>query len=549
MASIPLPALHIQPPENPLDQAGKVLQLKSLMQGQALQQQQLQGATLQNQIAQQQVQDMKNIRAAYTDPSVDWSKPDAWDKFTSAIQKNGGASPQTLFQLNATRLDQKAKLAQIDKDTLAADKERSNQLLGRLDGYNNLPDEQKATAWPGVIKQAVNDGLIKDPNVAQKLLSTPAPDNDTLKAFENGLLDHTTQVDLAIKKQEADAKDWKEMPGTGTLMNVRTGETKSGGVMMPLPQKTATDAGIPDMAGKPFSPQMIKAITDATGEGKTFQNAGGHLWLVDKEGNKLKDMGVSTPVVTANINAGVVAPGAPAPGTGGGGAAPQTTVGDTGLTQEALDQSAEKYFQTGQLPPAIRGVAGLRQNRAIMNRAAELHPGGSLAANSAEFKANQSSLVQLQKNLDAVSAFENTAKKNLDILLTQGKKVADSGSPFLNTPIRLVSDKMLGNTDVPAWNAARQVAVNEIAKVTSNPTLVGQLSDTARKEVESFIPANATFNQIFRVADILRQDMKNRHQGLQDQVNDIKSRMKSSSTTTPANQNQHSDIGFVPSSK
>ena len=148
-----------------------------------------------------------------------------------------------------------------------------------------------------------------------------------------------------------------------------------------------------------------------------------------------------------------------------------------------------------------------------------------IGSEQAAYNANKASLTGLVKNRDAVSAFENTANKNLDLLIQQGQKVVDSGSPWINSPLRNVDAKLLGGTEVPAYNAARQVAINEIAKVTSNPGLTGQLSDSARHEVEGFNPANATFAQTLKVAKVLRQDMANRHQAYNEQIDDISKRI------------------------
>jgi hypothetical protein len=148
-----------------------------------------------------------------------------------------------------------------------------------------------------------------------------------------------------------------------------------------------------------------------------------------------------------------------------------------------------------------------------------------LASEASAYKANQSSLTGLVKNRDAVTAFESTAGKNLDLLLGQAGKIVDSGSPWINQPLRSVDQKGLGSEDLAAYNAARQVAINEVAKVTSNPALSGNLTDSARHEVEAFIPADATLAQTYRVAKILKQDMANRHQSYNDQIADISSRI------------------------
>ena len=95
-----------------------------------------------------------------------------------------------------------------------------------------------------------------------------------------------------------------------------------------------------------------------------------------------------------------------------------------------------------------------------------------------------------------------------------------------------------GSADLAAFNTARQVAINEIAKVTSSPGLSGTLSDSARHEVEAFIPENATLAQVLAVAKTLRADMKNRHESLDEQIRAIQKRIggggKQAQETPPA---------------
>ena len=196
-----------------------------------------------------------------------------------------------------------------------------------------------------------------------------------------------------------------------------------------------------------------------------------------------------------------------------------------GMSPEAFDQAAEKYYQTGAMPQMGRGPAGMALQRAVMNRTAELHTGASLAEGSAEYAANKASLVKLQSNLDAVSAFEKTANKNLDLFTSLAQKAVNTGIPLLNAPLRTGAKLLAGSEDQLALDAARQVAVNEIAKVTSSPGLTGQLSDTARKEIAEFIPESATYGQALRVAQVLKQDMANRHQSYQEQIGDIQKRI------------------------
>lgn len=203
------------------------------------------------------------------------------------------------------------------------------------------------------------------------------------------------------------------------------------------------------------------------------------------------------------------------------------------LTPDALDAEARYFRKTHQFSPfGMSAQGGVRQR--IMNRAAEMEKleggAGDYAANQASYKADAASLSKLQSNRDAVVAFEGTALKNLDQFLGTARRVVDSGSPWINTPLRAVSQRGLGSADVAAFEAARRVAVNEIAKVISNPNLTGQLSDAGRREVENFIPENATLAQIYSVAQILKQDMRNRHGELDRQIGEIKGRISGGGT-------------------
>lgn len=195
------------------------------------------------------------------------------------------------------------------------------------------------------------------------------------------------------------------------------------------------------------------------------------------------------------------------------------------LNPAGMDAAAKMYAQTGQLPAMGMGGKAANVRAAIINRAAELYPDLNIAANKADFSANSGALTQIQKQRDAIGAFEQTAQKNIDIFLKSAEKVVDTGSPIANIVARKVTGTMLGSPDQAAYNAARQVAINEIAKITSNPTLAGTLSDSARHEVEAFNPESATLKQTVAVMRLLKQDMTNRTTSLDEQLATIRGRM------------------------
>jgi len=180
---------------------------------------------------------------------------------------------------------------------------------------------------------------------------------------------------------------------------------------------------------------------------------------------------------------------------------------------------------TGQLPPGNRGTAGLLQNRSIMNRAAQLHPEGNLAANSAEFAANAASLKNLQKNFDQVSAFEATARKNIDLAQQLAKNIPDLGVRFANVPVRQVTASLIGSENMARFRTALNTAQTEAAKVLNNSQGTGILSDSSRHELQEIVDGNLPLPAMIGVFDTLRQDMTNRHAAYSEQIADIRQRM------------------------
>jgi|GEM_PF-4364857 len=196
-----------------------------------------------------------------------------------------------------------------------------------------------------------------------------------------------------------------------------------------------------------------------------------------------------------------------------------------GLDDAAVDQGANLYIKTGTLPAVGNGAAGGALRRRILNRAAELSQGADIAGNKAGYHADTDSLASLQKSTDAVNSFERTAGKNLDNFLAYAKEPIDTGSPLLNKPLRAVDEKVFGSPKMAGFNVARQVAVNEIAKVLGGGSGGGALSDSARHEVEGLIGPDATFSQIIEASTILKRDMASRKQSMADEIAAIRGRI------------------------
>lgn len=470
MGSIPLVALSVKPID-PLQQAGSAMQLRAL--GQQTQQQlQLgQQAIQQGQFA---VQD----REAGMKAMQQWDGKDP-SQIPDLIQKNGG-SMQAVLGAKKAAIESQQALMNLNTAQLNQNKTKNDYLLGKLQAASrtDVPDDQLAQSVLNATNESIKDGYL-DPQHAQEMQQfiQQHPDPKDLRTqlgiYEKGLQSQSEQFSQEQKSRETTAQE------QAAVARVATATTSAERLKAEMP------------GGSLESPDKAEM----------------HDWLAKNLGKGPADFLAykATIAPRAQINA-----------QGGE---------NGGLTPQALDQNATRYAQTGVMPSLGMGAAGAVTRRAIMNRAAELFPSGSIAQNSAEYKANQGSLTGLQKNFDQVTAFENTAGKNLDQFLSVANKVVDSGSPWINKPLRSVAAGALGSDDQVAFNAARQTALTEIAKVLNSSNASGVLSDSARGEVSQLVGPDATLKQIVSAANILKKDMANRHDAYQQQISDIKGRL------------------------
>jgi hypothetical protein len=162
MSSIPLPALAIQPQQqqNPLGDASKLLALRSMMNQQTLQQ--------------QQIQDQQ----ATTQAMKDWDpKTQTYDDLAKMVLKNNGSAnaamgvtqhglqvQQAVQSLNKDKLDNFIKAHQTVGDT--------------LNGVLNLPDDQLHDGATKAVKSLADAGIM-DPQTAatsaQQIQATTDP--------------------------------------------------------------------------------------------------------------------------------------------------------------------------------------------------------------------------------------------------------------------------------------------------------------------------------------------------------------------------------------
>ena len=202
---------------------------------------------------------------------------------------------------------------------------------------------------------------------------------------------------------------------------------------------------------------------------------------------------------------------------------PLTNGNDATLTDDAVTMAARNYLITGQMPTL--GSRSPQMRAGILNRAAELTSDPNVAANAAQYRSDAKSLSSMQVQADALTAAEQTARQNAERAAGLMRKLAQTGSPMLNGPIRSFDRKVLGDADTQAALAALQVARNEYAKIVSSPNLYGAMTDNARQEGAELMRDDITLPQLVKALSVLRLDAATRSGSLRTGINAINARM------------------------
>lgn len=432
-------------------------------------------------------------------------KGQAWAQAGQAIG-NIPTQIQQVRDANVERQARQAQLADADAQRQQAIEKRTKQLLGNAFRTSKTPDEAKDS-----IKYLVHNGLPAEAGAtAMALVDAAGPDG--YSRVQQHFLD-LMNAELPIEKYSEGQIGVQGFNADGTPNIVAQGPQK------PVePPKAPAIGSFEDYVVRRFGQQpTAEQITQARKDYETADDkppAGPAVgsfedFVVKKFGaNPTADQLAKARREWADLGREIKPEAETVP-----------------LTPAGLDAAAMMFAKTGQLPPMGMGASAAAQRAKIINRAAELDPSIDLAAAKADYDANRASLSKLQQQRDAIGAFEETALKNLDIFIEQAKKISDTGSPMLNRPLRAIQEAGLGSAELTAFNTARRTVIPEFAKILANPGLSGQLSDSARHEIEEVISGNATLKQTLAAADILKRDARNRRESYDDQIAAIRARL------------------------
>ena len=478
LGSIPLVALQVKQPEQPdfLSQYGKLMQLKQQQQMAPLQQQEAQQQVQQGQIATQQAQqgqqDQMAFRQAMQDPSMQGK---TIGQISDALAQKGAISQASWVAAKKADLEHQESLTKLTGEQLDNLNKGHAQTQTLYNNIQQMPDDQLSQNWP---------------QIAQQFNSIPGNEKSPLNPQQPLTKQQLAQYAPLISMNEAYLND--AIARKKASVDEQTAEAGLG-------EKQAAAKFYQQNGGAPGVP--VEAIQQAD-------------WMKQNPGKGPSDF----VAWKARQNPMALVMGNMLGGQG---------------NSEALDFAAQNYRMTGQMPAGYTRSPGTTS--AIISRAAELDSqegGQGIAMNKTVLNANKTSLTNLQKNFDQVSAFESTASKNLDLYLDKLNQIPDLGAKFANVPMRMINDKMIGTANYQAMKAAQQTAAAETAKVLSSANASGVLSDTQKKEAEDMLSGNLSYAAAQKVVQTLKQDFANRHQSYQQQIGDIQGRLKTAGGAT-----------------
>jgi hypothetical protein len=139
------------------------------------------------------------------------------------------------------------------------------------------------------------------------------------------------------------------------------------------------------------------------------------------------------------------------------------------------------------------------------NEAAQL-----LVAGQQGFKATSSALGQVTKDLSSIRPYKDMLDQNANIAISLSKQAIKGNSALSNKPINWVKQNLGDNPDTSEYLAQIAIVQTEAARVLSNPRLVGQLTDSARHEMQELVNGNMPLDSTERVLNRIKQDGTNR---------------------------------------
>lgn len=213
------------------------------------------------------------------------------------------------------------------------------------------------------------------------------------------------------------------------------------------------------------------------------------------------------------ISGDVPVKGATGKGTGmsGGGATGSPPTGKFGSEGDVL-QAAEWLVGIDPKTRSGKDRARLSEVRAKLMKASGLTL-KDVVQQGENFALTKGAAQEIEKMHAAVESFSLAAQANMKVLEDLSSKLPRSDIPIISKG-QLAIESFTGNPVMAQYQGAMQSVATEIARIVTQPRLTGQLTDSARKEIQHFLHGNMTHSQLTALMGTLRTEMKNREAGI-----------------------------------
>jgi hypothetical protein len=213
-------------------------------------------------------------------------------------------------------------------------------------------------------------------------------------------------------------------------------------------------------------------------------------------------------------------------------------------TPDSAIQYAADYARShgGNLPPGVSRnplMAGRVFDRIQQDAQASGDTMGAMIARNAANKADTTSLGNLQKTMDAVTAYGNTLDKNIALLEQSFNKLDQSGSPLINRAVNAWKQGVSGDADIASTVAALKAVQTEVAKIQSGALGNAPIAEGLQKEIEQMVNKNMSPAALQGALNVFKQEGANRRESTQQQIDAIQQRM---TDRAPSGQSQVSNV-------
>lgn len=211
------------------------------------------------------------------------------------------------------------------------------------------------------------------------------------------------------------------------------------------------------------------------------------------------------------------------------------------LTPEARAMVAERYRTDGTMPSLGMGKSSKPLRIGILNDAAASDAKDGITGAQArglqlETKGNQGAYNQITKDITAIKPYKVMLDTNAKIAIDLAGKVLKTNSALANKTITWLEQNASDNPDVAEFMAQNHFVSTEAARVLSNPRLVGQMPESAVKDMQAVVNGNAPLGAYTRVMQRIMKDGDNRTIAMENERNDLHKKL--SRDNSPASNQQ-----------